>query len=448
MSFLVVGLTHRETPIDVLERAAVARADLAAGVERILDNEDIGEAMILSTCNRVEVYADVTRFHGGLSALVSWISERIGSEPADLVPYLQVRYGDEAVEHALKVASGLDSLVVGEPQVLGQFRGAYLDSIEAGSVGRELHQLSQHALRVGKRVHSELGLSELGRNIASVAVELATEDIDQPAARCAIVFGAGSMASLAAHSLTRRGIGDVAILNRSPERAERLAAAAGGRAAVVDALDSELVTADILVTAVSSTAPVITAERITAARGARPLIIVDLALPKNVDNATITLPGITYIGLNEIKLRAAELAVDVDAEAAATLIQQEVAAFGSHQRSAAVVPTVTALRAKAAAVVDLELTRLRRRTPDLDPVSMGEVEYAITRIVDKLLHTPSVRVRELAGTPSGAAYAEALQLLFDLPGGSDRDLSAAVDPGIQDAASALERAVAAYGGPR
>ena len=436
MSFLIVGLTHKHAPVDLLEKASVTPGQLDGELGALLRNESVNEAMILSTCNRVEVYADVDRFHGGLDALVDWLACHMSLTPVDLVPYVQVRYAEEAVEHALRVASGLDSLVVGEPQILGQLRTAYLEATDRKTVGRNLHALSQHALRVGKRIQSELGLSEVGRNIASVAVDLAERDLGDVAGKRAVVVGAGAMATLAAYSLRRKGVADLVIANRSYDRAGQLAEKVDGRTIELSDLGSGLTNADILVTALGSSSGSVSAETISTSLGRESLTVIDLALPKNLADDAIALAQVSYIGLTQIQARAAELDIAIDGGRATNLINDEVAIFIAKQNSAAVTPTIAALRAKAGKVVDSEIKRLKSRIPDVDDRAMGEIEYAISRIVDKIMHTPSVRVREVAGTPSGDAYAEALRALFDLPDALD-DLGSAVGPEVQTSAAQL-----------
>ncbi|PRZ39074.1 glutamyl-tRNA reductase [Antricoccus suffuscus] len=435
MSFLIVGLTHKQTPVDLLENASVTPSQLDEELTALLTPESVNEAMILSTCNRVEVYADVDKFHGGLDAVIEWLAGHMTLTAADLVPYVQVYYAEEAVEHALRVASGLDSLVVGEPQILGQLRTAYLEATDRKSVGRQLHALSQHALKVGKRIQTELGLSAVGRNIASVAVDLAAHDIGDLTGKRAVVLGAGAMATLAAYSLQRKGIEDITIINRSQDRAAQLAGKVGGTTAPIDDLADRLGDADVLVTALGSSRASVHAATVGTTR-AKPLTVVDLALPKNVADEAIALPEVSYIGLTQIQQRAAELNVAIDGGKADVLVNDEVANFLAKQRSAAVTPTIAALRAKAGEVVESELKRLKSRIPDVDDRAMGEIEYAISRIVDKIMHTPSVRVREVAGTPSGDAYAEALRALFDLPE-SLRNLGDAVDPEVRSSAARL-----------
>lgn len=419
MSFLVVGLSHKQTPMDVLERAAITPGELDETLERVLAHEDVTEAMILSTCNRVEVYTSVEKFHAGLDALVGWLSQRLGLSAEELAGYLQVSYDEDAIEHIMRVASGLDSMIVGEPQILGQLRTAYLEAADREAVGRRLHALAQHALRVGKRVHSDLGVHEVGRNIAAVAVDAGRLAAGDLVGRNALIVGAGSMATLAAAALCERGVSGLEIINRSPEKAEALAERYAGTA--VNDLADALVRADVVVTALGSSAGVITEALM---RDAGPTVLIDLAMPKNVAVEATELPTVSYVGMEQIRDRADQLDLQVDGAHADGVIAEEVAAFQARQRSSAVAPTIAALRTRAKEVIDSEMDRLRNRIPDVDARAMDEIEYAVERVVDKMLHAPQVRVRESAGTPSGEAYVEALRMLFEINESAPRDAAA------------------------
>lgn len=412
MSLLVVGLSHQHAPVSLLERASIDAAALPSVLQAILASDSVNEAMLLSTCNRVEVYADIERFHGGIDAVVGWFANHLQMQATELVDVFEIKYGERVVEHAMRVASGLDSMVVGEPQILGQLRTAYLDAVDHAAVSTQIHALAQRALRVGKRVQTELQISTFGRNMATVAVDLAAELTRLPGAS-ALVAGAGSMAALAAHALRRNEIGSLLIANRSQARAQLLAERVDGQPISLADVPAHLGDADVLITALGSS-PALIDRASLAGRDQRPLTIIDLALPKNVADEVTELPYVRYIGLTQIQDRARQLSLPVDDGAALELIADEVAQFIAKQNSAAVAPTITALRAKADGVVERELSRLKNRIPDVDDRALGEIEYAISRIVDKIMHTPTVRVREVAGTPSGEAYAEALRTLFDL----------------------------------
>lgn len=421
MSFLVVGLSHRQAPLDVLERAAITPEELDESLHRVLAHDEVTEAMILSTCNRVEIYTNVEKFHPGLDAMVEWLSERLGTSADELAEYLQVSYDEDAVEHMMRVASGLDSMIVGEPQILGQLRTAYLDAADREAVGRKLHALAQHALRVGKRVHSDLGMHEVGRNIAAVAVSAADVAAGGLAGKDALIVGAGAMATLAASSLREQGVRTLQIVNRSPQKAEALAARFDGE--VTTDLTGGVRRADIVVTALGSSPGILTEQLLQDAGGT---VVVDLALPKNVTADAAALPGVTYVGMEQVRERAADLDLAVDGARADDVIAEEVAAFVARQRSSAVAPTIAALRTRAKEVIDSEMDRLRSRIPDVDDRALAEIEYAVERVVDKMLHAPQVRVRESAGTPSGEAYAEALRMLFELGEQPPRDAAVPV----------------------
>jgi glutamyl-tRNA reductase len=308
-------------------------------------------------------------------------------------------------------------MVVGETQVLGQLRTAYSLAREEGTVGRVLHPVAQRALRVGKRVHTETGIDRAGASLVSVALDRAEARIGDLAGRRALVVGAGSMGALAATTLARRGA-DVVVSSRTAAHAGRLAVSVGGRAADLAALPTELAAADVLLTCTGATGVVVTTETVTAAlrdRGGRPLVVVDLALPRDVDAAVAGLPGVHVVDLASLQGRSTGLDVAGDDVAAArAMIEAETALLRAERQAAAVAPTVSALRSQAAEVVDAELLRLATRLPDLDARQRAEIARTVRRVVDKLLHEPTVRVKELAADPGGTDYADALRALFGL----------------------------------
>ena len=417
MSVLVVGLNHRSAPVALLERVAVGPADLPKVLSELVEAEDVNEAVVLSTCNRVEVYVDVQRFHGGVAAVSDVVSRASGVPLEDLTDCLYVHYEDQAVQHLFSVASGLDSMVVGEAQILGQLRASYGTARDEDVTGRVLHELFQQALRVGKRAHSETGIDRAGASLVSVGLEVGEQVLGSLAGREVLVVGAGSMGALAGATMRRAGVGEIVVANRTTERAERLAATLQGRGIGLDELGDALRTADIVVSSTGATGVVVSAEVLEEAvahRGGRPIFLLDLALPHDVDPAVRRLPGVTLTDLETLRgvLEGSETAEDVDA--VRRLVAEEVAAFLSWQRSVRVAPTVVALRAQAAEVVAAELLRLEGRVPSLTPADREEVAVTVRRVVDKLLHTPTVRVKELASAPGGEGYALALRELFGL----------------------------------
>jgi glutamyl-tRNA reductase len=379
--------------------------------------------MVLSTCNRVEVYAVVEAFHGGLSVIGSVLSEHSGMSLNDLTKYAYVRYAEAAVEHLFAVASGLDSAVIGEAQVLGQVRRAYASAEANHTVGRTLHELSQRALSVGKRVHSETGIDSAGASVVSVALDMADRQLDGLAGRRAVVVGAGAMGALSAKYLARAGVERIHIVNRSLPRAKRLAdnireLGVEADAFPFDHLPPVLTGADVVVCCTGAVRPVVSLADVHRglAHGQEPkqLAICDLGMPRDVDASVAGLPGVFVIDMDRIQREPSARAAASDAEAARAIVAVEVANYLAGQRMAEVTPTVTALRQRAADVVEAELLRLDNRLPELDAAHRDEVAKTVRRVVDKLLHAPTVRVKQLASAPGGDSYAEALRELFEL----------------------------------
>ncbi len=404
MNLMVVGVSHRTAPVPVLERLAASPADVPQLLADLLTGEFVGEALLLSTCNRVEVYAGVSGFHGGLTEIVAVLARRAGCTPTELAPYAYVHYDAEAVRHAYQVATGLDSMVVGEAQILGQLRDAYAIAAEQDSTGRLLHELMQQALRVGKRAHSETGIDRAGQSIVSAALSLAAgPDL---AGRSALVIGAGAMGALALATLRRAGAGPLYVTNRTPDRAHRLAELHG--AIPLPAVD--LSTVDIVVSATTSRGYVIGPAEVT-----RPVTIVDLAVPRDVDPAVTELPGIRLVDLELLGTALRDSAtLSADRTTVEAIVAAEVEAFRTWLRGLDVAPTLAALRGRADQLVETELRRLAQRRPELTPEQRADVAHTLHRVVQRLLHQPTVRVRELAAGPGGDRYPELLRELFDL----------------------------------
>ena len=423
MTVLVVGLSHRSAPVQVLERAAVGATEVPKLLDELLRGPHVSEAVLLSTCNRIEVVAVVDAFHGGLADVSAVLSRHAGMPLTELTEHVYVHYAGSAVQHLFAVAAGLDSMVVGEAQILGQLRTAYATADAAGTVGRALHELAQQALRVGKRVHASTGIDTAGASVVSEALADAAAELGGDlAGRRAVVVGAGAMGALAAAHLRRAGVAEVAVLNRSADRAERLAEntyAQGtpARAAGLDSLVAELATADLMVACTGAVGTVVELDTVAAAvaeRAGRPLAICDLGLPRDVDVRVAELPGVALIDLVALQRRLSSGDRGAAVAAAQELVAEEAQAYLAAQRSAEVTPTVTALRRRASEVIDAELLRLDSRLPDLEPKVREEFGRSVRRVVDKLLHTPTVQVKKLAEGPDGDSYAAALRALFEL----------------------------------
>jgi glutamyl-tRNA reductase len=565
MSLLVVGLSHRSAPVSVLERATLNADAQIKLLQDTVAAEPATEATLLATCNRIELYADVDKFHAGVAELSTLLAQHSGVGLDELTPHLYVHYEDRAVHHLFSVACGLDSMVVGEGQILGQIKDALATAQELHSAGRLLNDLLQQSLRVGKRAHSETGIDRAGQSLVTFGLQQlsAGTAVDAWAkGKKALVIGAGSMSSLAAATLARAGVSEIVIANRTPDRSERLAQILneneGGdtdvlaRAVPMDSVPLELTRADVAISCTGATGLVLTAETVAAAMegrtgesvvtaesAAKPLVrgagsartaspaavgdqtqlaptsvgtdddcpldlsavqgtagfsvlgeaavagmaaaeleqhaawvdkgdvaaraprgaavldpeadadaiaalvlavatvgrvperrrpepvaeaprpapvlsLLDLAMPRDIDAAVHRLLGVRLVDIESLAEASADAPMAADVDQVRRIVSDEVAAFSAAQRAAHITPTVVALRTMAADLVASEIARLDGRLPDLDDKERGEITQTVRRVVDKLLHAPTVRVKQLAAEPGGAGYADALRTLFDL----------------------------------
>ncbi|MGW0788854.1 glutamyl-tRNA reductase [Streptomyces sp. NPDC002911] len=476
MSLLVVGLSHRSAPVSVLERASLTVDARTKLLQDTLAAEPATEAAVLATCNRIELYADVDKFHAGVAELSTLLAQHSGVGLDELTPYLYVHYEDRAVHHLFSVACGLDSMVVGEGQILGQIKDALALGQEIHTAGRLLNDLFQQALRVGKRAHSETGIDRAGQSLVTFGLEQLAEGAEVTAwaaGKRALVIGAGSMSSLAAATLARAGVEEIVVANRTRARADRLVEILGqagvptARAVEMAAVGDELTRADVVVSCTGATGLVLTAEAVAGALGVefdtagqapealavaapdaldqhaawvengsataaaqdravrrvpvRPAVtgparlhLLDLAMPRDIDGAAHRVAGVRLVDIESLAEASADAPMAADVDQVRTIVADEVAAFGAAQRAAHITPTVVALRTMAADVVAGEIARLDGRLPDLDEKQRAEITQTVRRVVDKLLHAPTVRVKQLASEPGGAGYADALRELFDL----------------------------------
>ncbi|MCK8435667.1 glutamyl-tRNA reductase [Streptomyces sp. D2-8] len=565
MSLLVVGLSHRSAPVSVLERASLNADAQIKLLQDTVAAEPATEAALLATCNRIELYADVDKFHAGVAELSTLLAQHSGVGLEELTPYLYVHYEDRAVHHLFSVACGLDSMVVGEGQILGQIKDSLARAQDLHSAGRLLNDLFQQALRVGKRAHSETGIDRAGQSLVTFGLEQLARggDVQQWArGKRALVIGAGSMSSLAAATLARAGVTEIVVANRTVDRAERLAQIlmegddtdVAARAVPMESVPAELTRADVTVSCTGATGLVLTAESVAEAtegrtppsagpgedgpsapggesgrtagaqrRGpsgtglgsedgcpldlsavqgtagfsvlgeaavagmaaaeleqhaawvdkgtvggaqraaggsARPgsagtldpatdtdaiaalaatvatvgriperrrpepveepqrpepvLFLLDLAMPRDIDAAVHRLAGVRLVDIESLAEATAGAPMAADVDQVRRIVSDEVAAFGAALRAAHITPTVVALRTMAADVVAGEIARLDGRLPGLDDKHRAEITQTVRRVVDKLLHAPTVRVKQLAAEPGGAGYADALRTLFDL----------------------------------
>ena len=429
MSVIAVGLDHRSAGTSVLERTALAGDDLRKALHELVEGECIAEAVILSTCNRTEVYASSTTFHGGVAEVSDLLARVSGLPLEDLRTVLYPLHEARAVQHLLSVTCGLESLLVGESQIQGQVRAAVRTGEEEGTVGRVLGELFRHAVRVGRRARTETAIDAAGRSLVQVGLRLAEEAVGPLAGRRALLVGAGSTGALAGSLLRRAGVVEIVVANRGEERGAHLAGTLGATAVGLDDVVDALAEADVVVTSTASTGQVLTLDAVAEAaarRDGRPLFLLDLALPRDVDPAARSLPGVSLADLDTLRSVLDGEAAGTDVAAVRAIVDEEVTGFLAWQRASEVAPTVVALRTKAESMMRGELDRLAQRLPDLDPVVRAEVEHTVQRVVEKLLHAPTVRVKELAQAPGGDSYAEALRELFGLDRGVVEAVSAPV----------------------
>jgi len=418
VSVLVVGVSHRTAPVSILERLALEEPDIAKLHRLAVETEHIAEALVVSTCNRIEMYVSTDRFHGSVEDVAALIADQAGMAREQIVGNLYVHYDDAAVAHLFGVTSGLDSMVVGESQILGQVRAALQRGQELATVGPELNVLFQQALRVGKRGHAETDIDKAAPSVVSAALEQIEKTVVPLEQARVLVVGAGAMSGLTVAIASRGGAREIVVVNRTAERARRLADAVGGRAAPWADLGAELAHADIVVSSTGATGTVIGVDDVVGALAHRgtgsAYAVVDLALPRDAEEGVAEIPGVTVIGLAELAESLVDAPVAADVAGVREIVRDEVTAFLSARNAARVTPTVVALRTMATEVVDAELERLSTRRGDLDPDTFDEVAQTVRRVADKLLHAPTVRIKELAGQPNGLTYADALTELFAL----------------------------------
>lgn len=441
MSLLVVGMSHRSASLALLERVSLSSEAAGKLLDDIVAAAAVDEAMLLATCNRVELYASVEKFHAGVATLSELLARHTGLPFDELSPHVYVHYEDRAAQHLFAVTSSLESMLVGEHQILGQVRTAFRAAQQRGDAGTALHDAVEHALHAAKRVHTETGIDAAGHTLVSVALEHATSAIGPLAGRRAVVVGAGAMASVAVGALAAAGIGDVMVVSRTLTNAAALAERAGGRFAPMTELEHELADADVVISCTGADGVVLPAdvvERALAPRPDRPLFVLDVALPRDVDPRAGQLPGVLLLDLDSMKPVLDQAAGAEDLREARRIVDEELSAYVARRRASGVAPTVVALRDKAARVVAAELRRLERRVPDLDDAAREEVAAAVRRVVDKLLHAPTVRVQELAGMAGPQSYSEALRRLFDLDPAAAAAITAP-EPGTDTAAGGDER---------
>jgi glutamyl-tRNA reductase len=421
---VVVSLHERDAPLELLDRLAVTEDEAPKALARLGDSLHLSERVVLSTCMRTEVYAVVERFHDGLADIHRFFEERISDSPSDLQALgeaLFVEFDEPAARHLFEVASGIDSPVLGEGEVLRQVRAAHELAHRESATGPILDRLFRHAVEVGKRARSETAIARGTTSLAHVAVALATEHLGANFDdKRVVVVGAGEMGESLVSALERHANrASVVVANRSNDKAVELANRLHGRGVALDALGSELVDADVVFSATAATDVLISADDLRRARSGgrrRPLLIVDAAVPRDFDPDVAQLPGVSLLDVDDLRAYAereiASRRAEIDHVVA--IIDDELDRYAFDASSRDVVPLVTALRSRAEDVRTTELARVVDEMSTMSEEQRAAVEELTRRIVAKLVHEPTVALKQQAGTPKGERLAEALRSLFGL----------------------------------
>jgi glutamyl-tRNA reductase len=421
MPIFAVGSSYRSAPMVLLERLAIDPERRPKALAQLLEQEQVREAVILSTCNRVELYTVVGRFHEGGSDVRRFLAQFHGVDGREFADHLYTYYEEGAVRHLFAVASGIDSMVVGEAQILGQVREAFQAARAERAAGPVLTALFNHAIKVGRRARAETAIGAGLASTLSVGLRVVGEHLGGLAGKRVLIVGAGKMARLAGTTLRQAGVGELAVANRTPARAAELARALGGRSLPLDGIEGELAAADLLVASTAAVVPTVGADLVARAvarrpRGGRPLVVLDLGVPRDVDPEVRSLPGVVLADLDALRavLETEDGAQRREVDRVRALIAAETTAFITGQRGARLAPTIRALRARAEQIRQGELARVARRLDGLDERQRAAVEAVTRGLVNKLLHQPMVRGKALAAGPDGQLYATILRQLYGL----------------------------------
>ena len=419
MSVIVVGLNHRTVPLDLFEKMTVPEAKLPKALADLSSRENISESVILSTCNRIEIYAYAEKFHGAYQDIRNFLSEISHVAPEDFSDHLIGLFGSDAIEHLFKVSSGIDSAVIGEHEILGQVRSAWELAIEEQAVGTVLNSLFRHSLEVGKRARSETLISRNITSVSQAAVAMADKQLNGLIGKRVLVVGAGEMGEGMAKSLHAGGITELRVANRTWDRAVETAERLNGKPVRLDELPQNLTEVDLLLTSTGATAAILEYGDLDEAarqREGRELLIVDIAVPRDVDPAAAELDGVTLLDMDDLRefaekgIRAREKEVSSVIE----IINEELERFSNLFSARSVAPIVTQLHSRAEEIRNAELQKLFRKFPELTSEQLKGIETLTSVIANKLIHEPTVRLKDAAGTPKGERLSEALQDLFDL----------------------------------
>lgn len=419
MSVVVIGVNHRTAPLALLERTAIVDANLDKAIHAVSQCRNVSETVVLSTCNRTEVYVLAERFHGAFHDVRDTLCDLASVDPVELGDHLYFHYDEEAVRHLFRVTAGLDSAVVGEHEIQGQVKAAWERAHAAEVTGTALNGVFQHALEVGKRARTETKVSRNVTSVSQAAVAMAEDRLGSLAGKTVLVLGAGEMAERMAARLADGDIAELVVANRTWDRAVALADRRGGRAARLANLPAELAAADVVLTSTGATDLLVEfadLEAAMASRPHRPLLLVDIAVPRDIDPSAATIAGVTLLDMDDLRdfARAGLAGREGEVAAVSTIIDAEVEQYRVRSSAREVAPLIAAFRQRAETVRDDEFTAFAGRLDELDERERELVETMANRMVNKLLHQPTTRLKDAAGTARGERLAEALRDLFEL----------------------------------
>jgi glutamyl-tRNA reductase len=418
VSVVVIGLNHRSTPLDLLERMTIGDAALPKALHDLVSRADVSEAVVLSTCNRTEVYAVAERFHGAFQDIRDFLAEVAFLAPEDFSDHLYVHYDAPAVAHLFGVAAGLDSAVLGESEILGQVKVAWDRARHEGAAGPALNLLFRHALEAGKRARTDTGIARNVTSVSQAAVAMAADRLGGLRGRRGLVLGAGEMGEAMALGLAKAGT-DLTLANRTWDTAVALAERVGGRAVRLADVIASLPDVDVLLTSTGAATPLLEVddvESVLAARAGRPLLIVDIAVPRDIDPAVGQLDDVTLLDKDDLRAFAGAGTQARQGEVAVVraLLDEELERYLGATSAREVAPMIVALRERAEEVRQIEVDRYRARLGDLDAGQLDAVDGLTRGIIGKLLHDPSVALKDAAGSTRGDRLIAALRELFAL----------------------------------
>jgi glutamyl-tRNA reductase len=433
VSLVVVGLNHRSAAVDLLERMTVGPGELPKALHALGQREHLAEVVLLSTCNRTEVYARTTRFHDGVDDVRHFLADQSGLDPDTLAELLYTFHDDAAVGHLFGVAAGLDSMIIGEGEILGQVREAWQTAEREGTVGQLLSRTFRHAVEVGKRARTETGISRHAVSVSSAAVTLAAERLGSLHGHRVLLLGAGDVGEGMALALSGAGVTEIVVANRSSARARQLAARVGGRAIPLDEIADALVTCDVLLSSTGAPGTLLERsdmEEVMRRRDGRAILVVDVAVPRDIDPGVGQVFGATLLDIDDLKALGEQSLRARQAEVGnvRAIITDEMERYRFERSAREVAPLITALRDRAEELRQVELQRHATQLASLTPEQRAAVESLTRGFVNKLLHEPTIRLKDAAGTARGELFADALTALFavDAP---DREPLGTDDPG-------------------